>query len=423
MYSKRPSSKASKKLADVNIGVDKGSLRLQFSTRISRKFYDKKQFYKGLGRSDTPENQQWAEGIAKRMQADIDHPDGGLFDPTLAKYLDIKPMLATVTQLPTAKPLPKLGELWEEFLEWKCSRVKKTTYQGMYIRTYTGLLKPFLDKPLNSNLANEIFEALNKKKANRSTARNLLCVLSTLSKRAIKKGLIIEDYFDEIKDAYKVPKKSRQLKDEENYKAYTKEERDLIIETFHQSDKNSEKHIAPLIEFLFLTGCRHGEAFALQWKDIKFETGWIVFDESFASEIRETQSTKTDTTRIFKMKGLTRLQKVLNSLKDNNCNPDDLVFKTSTGRQMSTATLKAAWLGGGYTNHGKHYKYLGAVARLAKEGKIKYLKAYATRHTFITIMVNNGADLALLADSCGNSVEIIIKHYLQLDKERLLPDI
>ncbi|PHJ60428.1 hypothetical protein VF02_22230, partial [Nostoc linckia z1] len=141
MYSKQRDSKASKKLADVNIGVDKGSLRLQFSTRISRKFYDKKQFYKGLGRSDTPENQQWAEGIARRIQADIDHPDGGLFDPTLAKYLDIKPMLATVTQLPTAKPLPKLGELWEEFAEWKLNtkQIEETTYRKKYCVDFTNL--------------------------------------------------------------------------------------------------------------------------------------------------------------------------------------------------------------------------------------------------------------------------------------------
>ncbi|MEH2322767.1 MAG: tyrosine-type recombinase/integrase [Nostoc sp.] len=390
---------------------------------MSQQFYSKRQAYKGLGRSDTPDNQQWADGIARLIQADIDHPDGGLFDPTLAKYLDIKPMLATVTQLTTARALPKLGELWEEFCNWKRSQVKKTTYKGIYIGRYTAMLKPFLDKLLDNDLANEILETLNEKKANRTGAKNLLCALSTLSKRAIKRGILFEDYFDEIKDTYKVSKKSEQLKHEENSKAYTIEERNLIIQAFYQSDKNSEKHIAPLIEFLFLTGCRHGEVFALQWKDIKFDTGWIVFDESYASEIGETQSTKTDTVRIFKMKGLTRLQKVLNYLKTDNCSPNDLVFKTTTAKQVSTAILKAAWLGGGYTNHGKHYKYLGVVARLAEVGKIKYLKAYATRHTFISIMANNGADLALLADSCGNSVEVIIKHYLQPDKERVFPDI
>lgn len=422
MYSKRLNTKGYSRLADVNVGVDKGSLRLQFSTRVSQEFYNKRQAYKGLGRSDTPENRQWADGIVKRIQADIDHPDGGLFDPTLAKYLDIKPMLATV-QLPSARSLPILGELWDEYVDWKRSRLKKSTYKGVYVGAYSAMLKPFLDKVLNNDLANEIFGVLNDKKLNRSNARNLLCALSTLSQRAIKRGLLTEDYFDEFKDAYKVPKKSQHLKHEEDLKAYTKEERDLIIQAFYRSDKSSERHIAPLIEFLFLTGCRHGEAFALQWKDIKFETGWIVFDESYASEINETQSTKTDTIRIFKMKGLTRLQRMLNSIRTDNCNPNDLVFKTTTGKQVYRAILKAAWLGGGYTNHGKHYKYLGVVARLADKIAIKYLKAYATRHTFISIMANNGADLALLADSCGNSIEVIIKHYLQPDKERVLPDI
>jgi hypothetical protein len=65
MYSKPPNTKGYSRLADVNVGVDKGSLRLQFSTRVSQEFYNKRQAYKGLGRSDTPENRQWADGIVK----------------------------------------------------------------------------------------------------------------------------------------------------------------------------------------------------------------------------------------------------------------------------------------------------------------------------------------------------------------------
>lgn len=53
MYSKQVHSNTSTNLPDVRVAVDKGSLRLQFSTKVSQSFYKKRQAYKGLGRSDT----------------------------------------------------------------------------------------------------------------------------------------------------------------------------------------------------------------------------------------------------------------------------------------------------------------------------------------------------------------------------------
>jgi len=60
MHSNRKSSKDSIKLADIRVGSDKGSLRLQFRTPISQQFDRQRQAYKGLERSDTPSEQQWA---------------------------------------------------------------------------------------------------------------------------------------------------------------------------------------------------------------------------------------------------------------------------------------------------------------------------------------------------------------------------
>ncbi|MCC5663500.1 hypothetical protein LC653_06015 [Nostoc sp. CHAB 5784] len=43
MQSKRPKNKTSGQLADIRVGTDKGSLRLQFSTKVSQQFYGKRQ--------------------------------------------------------------------------------------------------------------------------------------------------------------------------------------------------------------------------------------------------------------------------------------------------------------------------------------------------------------------------------------------
>lgn len=81
-------SKTSKRSNTVKISTDKDYLRLQFPSALSKQLYGKRQFFKSLGRQDTPENRRWAEGLAARIQADIDHPDvETLFDPSLKKYL------------------------------------------------------------------------------------------------------------------------------------------------------------------------------------------------------------------------------------------------------------------------------------------------------------------------------------------------
>ena len=66
-------------------------------------------------------------------------------------------MLATVTQLPTAKPLPTLWELWDEFVGWKrrTKQIEETTYLRNYIVTYKAMIKNWFDKPLNEETAND----------------------------------------------------------------------------------------------------------------------------------------------------------------------------------------------------------------------------------------------------------------------------
>ena len=426
MYSKQRSTKTSKQFNDVNVGNDKGSLRLQFSTRISEKFYSKRQAYKGLGRSDTPDNRNWAEGIARRIQEDIDYQNGANFDPTLVKYLDIKPVLATVTQLPNAKPLPTLGELWNEFVEWKrkTKQIEETTYQHGYKSVYQRMIKNYLDNPLNEETANDLINHLLSKTANKAAVKRLLGILSQMCQRAILKKIPTEDYFSEVKETYTVPKKSNQQQEQEDLRAYTIEERDLIINTFRNHEKTSIRHHADLIEFLFLTGCRHGEAFALQWKCIKFDTGWIYFKHSYDGRTKITKSTKTNTSRMFKMKGMARLIDLLKRMYGDGKNDDELIFKTETDRQYNNYKLQNIWnKHAGGAIKGKKYQYIGVVKELVNENKLQYLKPYSTRHTFISIQANNGADLGILADSCGNSVDVLMKHYLQPDKEKTLKDV
>ncbi|MBD2167232.1 tyrosine-type recombinase/integrase [Calothrix membranacea FACHB-236] len=423
MHSNRKSSKDSIKLADIRVGSDKGNLRLQFSTRISQQFYRKRQAYKGLGRSDTPENQKWANQIAARIQADIDHPDGACFDPTLAKYLTIK-QLTTITQLQNLIQSPQLGELWHEFVDWKLQtrQIQKTTYKKNFV-VYTNLIQDFLDSELNRDTANNLIQHLSHKQSNKQQIKKLFGLLSSMCQRAISNQQLTADYFLEVKKTYVISKNTQKISNSEDYRAYTLPERDLIIQAFRNSEQASIRHGADLIEFLFLTGCRHGEVFALKWKNIKLDEGLILFKDAFDSSTGITKTHKNNANRLFKMQGMSRLMNLLIKLYGNEKKDNELVFKTIYGKQYSSNTLTDIWAGNTVNIRGKVYHYPGVVKKLAEDKQLDYLKPYSTRHTFISIQANNGADLKLLANSCGNSVEQIIKHYLHFDHHATLKDI
>lgn len=195
----------------------------------------------------------------------------------------------------------------------------------------------------------------------------------------------------------------------------------MIINSFYSSQKPSFRKLAELIEFLFLTGCRPGEAFALEWRHINLDKGWIRFEDAYSSVSKEIKETKTNVIRIFKFKKNSRLAMLIDRLKTatNNCSDTDLLFTKLNGKRVSLDTLAGVW----DKKYSEGRVYNGIVTTLANEGKLQYLKPYSTRHTFISIQANNGTDLALIADVCGTSVDKIMKHYLQPDKQRELADI
>jgi len=410
----------------VKISVDREWLRLQFPVYVSQHFYGKRQLFKGLGRQNNKENRKWAERIASLIQADLDHPNWeSLFDPSLAKYLGIGAAAPSNVLIHPAQQQTKLKDIWQDYIEYKfkSGKISETTYRTRYKRTFSNWIAPYIDEPVSQELAERISSELLASQVNRANLKKLLTALKEACDRAINQGIITRNYFINIGEGIKLPSKSKQLLQEEDFRAFSKQERDTIIKAFRESEVDGEARIADLVEFLFLTGCRLGEAFALKWSDIKRD--WIVFDESYSSETKITKCTKTDTIRIFRSKGYTKLQNLLKLLSERHkFSSNDFVFQTLSGKQYDRFKLSALWLGIDKSKAGTKYYYPGVVTRLARENKISgYLKPSATRHTFITIQSHAGVDLKLLADSVGNSVDVIYNHYLGVDKDAKIEDI
>lgn len=395
---------------DVKVTADKGLLRLQFSSNFSRKIFQRRQFFKSLGKKDNQENREWALRIALNIQHDFNN---GEFDPSLEKYLGDR-------QSPKPKYGVTLGDLWDDFALYKLNigRIHQTTYNSRYNRTFRNWIKPWLAEIPCDRLVDLMASQLIQSENYKPNLKKLFFALVEMGERATKLEKIEKNYFDGLTDIaknIKHGKKSQQLSAIQDYRAFSKDERDLIIKSFYESQLWTERRLAELVEFLFLTGCREGEAFALKWNDIKDD--YIIFDESYSSESKLEKATKTNTVRIFKISGYNRLLDLLHRLKNDKNKPADHVFMIA-GKPMNRHHLSRAW-------HGKYHNqtfYPGIVKSLELDGKLEYLKPSSTRHTFISIQVRNGTDIKLIADSVGNSPQTIFKHYLGSDSNSIFVD-
>lgn len=445
----------------VKVQSDNGTLRLQFSTKYNPIFGGKRK-HQGLGMKDTPENWQKAIAIAWRIEGDLQHPDWQqLFDPSFAKY-GLKTKYAAELKLaaPIPEPEPEMtvGEMWEDYLVWKQPQLQPTTFELLYKRSFTNPIKGknynrkngtylTVDNPLwDESLNGAIRERLSELVCCTATKRSIVSALSEAftrlqslgkTKLTVNPFVIVGGVVESKTDKYKstVSNTGEVLRwwdtednetdlEEKDRRAFTKEERDIIIKAFYKSDKPATRNVAPLIEFLFLTGCRSGEAFALEWKDVFLgrDKNYIRFSKSYNGRLKNTQVTKTGETRLFKI--YPKLNELLLRIKPENAKSTDLVFTQVNGKQWYIGQLAKLWNTYQLKHSSKTYTYPGVVTQLADEGKIScYLSPYHTRHTFITLMAHAGTDLLLLATSCGNSVDVIQRHYLGVNTEANFPDI
>jgi len=452
------------------IGVysDKGSLRLSFSTRYNALLEQlgqsvRRQHTFALNLSDTEQNRKRATQVAIDIEADLQHKDWTkLFDPTFAKYgigdAKFAQKMGELIQMPQAKVAMTVGELWEDYLLWKEGQVQPTTFKKHFKRTITNAIKglkydktngKMLDTdigiytlPLDATIGEKAVVLL-QKNVSSNCSTNALAALREAYDRAVNLGKIppTKNPFVVTKSETNSNQAYAQKQDEngvwrewwefeeatddeylKDTRHYTLTERDTIIRAFYEADTASKRHAATLIEFLFLTGCRHGEAFGLRWKDISFERDYLRFSKSFDKQTRTTKCTKTDTIRMFKLyppltELLLRIQSASTKVGKN-----DLVFTLMSGGKYGSDNLDEIWRERGYTYTSKSgektkYTYPGIVTQLAQEGVIGgYLVPYSTRHTFITLQAQAGVSLPLLAAVCGNSVDVINRHYLGIDK-------
>lgn len=385
MYSNVRTGKASK--GSVQIKSSNNHIQLVFS-------FGGKRHYLSTGYPDTPQYRKLAKMKASEIEKDVLYER---FDSTLEKYKP-KSALTTITPITSISiPKPNLAELWGKYIEWKRPQCAPSTLKNQY-RAYSGYLEKLPTHDLDR--ANEIREYV-LQSIPINSAKRFIVALNACCKWAVKSGLIAENPFYGMASEIKLPKSE---KADDDINAFSIAERDRIIEAFR--DNRYYKFYTPLVEFLFSTGARPSEAIALQWKHVTCDLKFISFEQAVTVSEKGLivkQGLKTQERRKFPCNA--KVQTILRNIRPENATPDTLLFPSPEGKHIDFHNFRnRAW-------------------KTVLEGlDITYRKPYQTRHTFITLALENGLDTKDVARLVGNSPEIIYRHYTGNKRELFVPE-
>lgn len=413
----------------VKVSVAKGSLNLQIPSLYAQQYYNRKQHYLSFGARDTQENRVMAMQAALEMQRDL---ESGSFDSgDVDKYKHPSKRVGRHYSDSTHK-VEGVLELYDDFVS--NARLGVTSLAGSY-RTYRNYLVKMTEEQGYTIRQQLDIKSWIEKNTAPTITLNMLALLdrmlewgkceeriapSTVSKfreyqKAYKKSLRT------VNTKRKPPKGAEHLISDDGIKAWSEQERDIIIAAFHlrlDGTRQGKVHAANkldykayLIEFLFLVGCRHGEAFALTWADVAEDFKRITINKSYSGDCRIVKCTKTGKVRTIPVSS--RVQKVLYLLKvanaNTNPNPNNLVFPNKYGDYFNSATICEVW---------NPTAVSSVIGKLIREKKLaQYCDAYSTRRTFISLQISKGVSVVDVAQWVGDEPETILKHYARYNAQ------
>ena len=391
MGSQKSNKKASK--GTVQIKTSNERLQLVFS-------FGGKRHYLSTGFTDTKANRKLAEMKAKQIELDILCNN---FDITLGRYKPQSQQDIFKSSAPDEETSPEssvsLADLWDSYTEYKKSSLSPSTLAKDYKKIYRCINVHLPVKTLDKAVAIRDWLIANRSPL---SAKKILTQFCACCNWAVKSQLIEENPFEGMASDIKLPKGDSQ---ETDINPFSVEERDRIIEAFKENRYYA--HYAPLIEFLFITGCRPSEAVGLQWKHISKDFTYIRFEQAVViseSGLTCKPGLKTQKKRIFPINN--RLANFLKSIQPVERSGEAKVFPSPEGKWIDVQNLgRRAWKG-----------------ILETLDDVEYRKLYQTRHTFITMALKNGVDVKDLAKMVGNSPEIIYRHYAGQSRELFLPE-
>ena len=215
--------------------------------------------------------------------------------------------------------------------------------------------------------------------------KNARGVFSTILKDAYQDELIEKDLFQLVK--------SPKLEEPEIFPFSLEEARHLI----HNADGWFKNY---LIIALF-TGMRVGELIGLRWQDVNFDNDLISIRQAISQGKVDTPKTRSS------VRDIDMLDVVKDALKSQY---------EITGHQKEGYVF--------LTQHGKYYKTAGSILDhawkpLLQKCDITYRVLYQTRHTFASIMIQQGEEIGWVSAMMGHkNIHVTLSKYARFIKRK-----
>jgi integrase len=349
------------KKGSVSVYVADDRLRLRWSGRDDQG--KPKRFSFAFGAVNQV-NRMAAERLARQIELDI---ASGNFDPSLRKY----------TQDLDREDGLSAGQLVDSYI-----RNKIAADQSSSLERYRTLQKHvqqcFGDTEIGDiteSRASKFIDYLNGKHLKGETVNLYLTLLRSVWKWAIKRGLILVNPWLEM---------SVQAEPRQAPKPFTREEIGQILKGFE------EDYYQDFVRFLLGTGCRIGEAIALNWDAISEDCSEVWIGRSWDSKGKRVKSTKTNETRVIPVSP--GIQEMLQNKRNDQT--DGLVFPAQKGGFIDRHN---------FIN--RHWK------PLLKRLEIPYRPPYNSRHTRWSHEISGGMDIATAAAYAGNRPRTMLNRY------------
>jgi integrase len=419
----------------------RGYIRFSFPSRSAQKYFGKNQYYFSFGAKADSSNMAEAYQVRNQLQEDLEK---GTFNPNnLEKYKhSSKRKEVNIFNYKDLNPV----ELLDRFTEYHALNLAITTLENKYKKLYRDSLKGCEEINITTDIGQLKIAQHLRQIRGRNTQIGVLSVLKNSMDWAIENGIFPpntpNNFPSHIGKARKLPQTKRlqvkilsDIEKDANKKAWTREQKDLIIKSYPERQIKSSfyrKIDIPtlIIEFLFCTGMRHGEAFGLRWGKVRWQVitpeevfTELLINESYSSRNKLIKDTKNHKTRTIKLnqRAVEILQEIKTAYKDLGISSgnNDFIFLNSQKLPYNSSLLHKSWLGQ-ITKEGK-IKSKGKVSELVKEGKLSnYIDAYSTRRTFASLQIQAGVDPRTVADYIGDNVETVLSYYYQ-GKENFVP--
>jgi len=379
-----------KKASKGTVVVENFRDRLRLRWRVSGERYSL-----SLGLEDTQENRKLAEAKAKQIESDIAFER---FDVTLAKYKpQITTKYASVHETRPTQPRMTISQLFAAFTEHKTKTVSPRTIKQKY-EVVSKYLASHFDPKKSAEFVTlenaEGFVEYLQQSMSAATIKIYVCLLNACWEWGRTKQVTQYNPWKELQEQVKVSPKQPP-------KSFNKDEIKAIIKAFQQDPHYN--HYTNYVQFLFSTGVRTGEAIGLQWKHIADNFSHIWIGESLTRGIRK--STKTNKVRTIPINA--KLKELLQLIKLENAQPDDLVFPSPEGKAIDDHNFcNRAW------------------RRVLEKAGVEYRKPYNTRHSFISHCLEQGMNPVTVASITGHDVETLYENYAGLVNSKLtLPEL